>query len=516
LKSIFKTSWLYPKTTIIVNVIIGMMILAALIYHYWLRFELNHYVAELAAKGEPMELSQVLPPMVPPGQNGVPLITNMLAYLESTNTAWVQTIVGSNLPPAMMIVAPGKAMIGWQQFDIRTPDGTNTWKDLNYELAGMQDKLAGFYCLTNGQTLDFGLDYSKGYSLRLLHLEPLEFASSWLESSVMAALHEQETSNACQAIRAMLAIAKGQTKEPLEFSQNIRIAIARHAEMATWEVLQATNATERDLLSLQQDWQSLDFIEPVEQAYLTERVIRLRAQDEYRRNPGPLWRFVQVPDWLPTILPEGEWRWFSSCADEKRAAQTFQVSVEATRIAKTTSSFRVVQLFASTNFLKLGFDPKEYSEDGLLMDMDMFTMREALSYDAYRSFRLLRNAMSVETGRSMLMVAMALKRYQIQHHHLPGTLNELIPDYLETIPLDFMDGQPLHYRANADGTFLLYSVGENGKDDGGNPSLERPEQDAPPSWLNWQSRNAFDWVWPQPATAAEIQKFYDQLGKESK
>ena len=37
-----------------------------------------------------------------------------------------------------------------------------------------------------------------------------------------------------------------------------------------------------------------------------------------------------------------------------------------------------------------------------------------------------------------------------------------------------MDGQPLRYRRNADGTFLLYSIGENGKDDGGNPSGNGP------------------------------------------
>ena len=50
-----------------------------------------------------------------------------------------------------------------------------------------------------------------------------------------------------------------------------------------------------------------------------------------------------------------------------------------------------------------------------------------------------------------------------------------------------MDGQPLRYRRNADGTFLLYSVGENGKDDGGDPSLEKGVTG---SSFYWQNRSS--------------------------
>ena len=48
-----------------------------------------------------------------------------------------------------------------------------------------------------------------------------------------------------------------------------------------------------------------------------------------------------------------------------------------------------------------------------------------------------------------------------------------MPEFVPKVPLDPVDGQPLRYRRNADGTFLLYSVGENGKDDGGNPALNK-------------------------------------------
>ena len=87
-----------------------------------------------------------------------------------------------------------------------------------------------------------------------------------------------------------------------------------------------------------------------------------------------------------------------------------------------------------------------------------------------------------------------------------------MPEFVPSVPLDPVDGQPLRYLANADGTFLLYSVGENGKDDGGDPSLEKGVTG---SNFNWQNPHALDWVWPQPATAAEIQKYYEKRAKKS-
>jgi hypothetical protein len=84
----------------------------------------------------------------------------------------------------------------------------------------------------------------------------------------------------------------------------------------------------------------------------------------------------------------------------------------------------------------------------------------------------------------------------------------LTPDLLQAVPIDYMDGQPLRYRRNADGTFLLYSVGENGVDDGGNPSLGKSVTS---SNYYWQNAHALDWVWPQPATEAEVKYFYEHL-----
>jgi hypothetical protein len=118
--------------------------------------------------------------------------------------------------------------------------------------------------------------------------------------------------------------------------------------------------------------------------------------------------------------------------------------------------------------------------------------------------------MRVEAARQATLTATALKRYQLKHGNYPADLTALVPEFVPKVPRDPVDGQPLRYRRNDDGTFLLYSIGDNGKDDGGDPSLEKGVQS---SSLYWQSPHVLDWVWPQPATAEEVQFFYDHPPK---
>jgi hypothetical protein len=112
--------------------------------------------------------------------------------------------------------------------------------------------------------------------------------------------------------------------------------------------------------------------------------------------------------------------------------------------------------------------------------------------------------MAAEVAKRTVITAIALKRFQLQHGNFPEKLAELTPEFLPAVPLDPVDGKPLRYRRNADGTFLLYSVGDDGVDNGGDPTLSAGVTS---SSFYWLGNHARDWVWPQPATPAEIQAF---------
>src|SRR5882757_9154411 len=102
-----KTRW---KILIGLAAALGIVVVAAVAHHFQLKAAVNRYRAELQAKGEPIELAEVLPPPVPPEKNNAAHFTNASARLNPS-----ENVLSSNQPPAMRAVAPGKAMIGWTQ-----------------------------------------------------------------------------------------------------------------------------------------------------------------------------------------------------------------------------------------------------------------------------------------------------------------------------------------------------------------------------------------------------------------
>jgi hypothetical protein len=77
-------------------------------------------------------------------------------------------------------------------------------------------------------------------------------------------------------------------------------------------------------------------------------------------------------------------------------------------------------------------------------------------------------------------IACGLERYRLAHGQYPETLDALVPQSAAKLPHDIIGGEPLKYHRTADGRFVLYSVGWNGKDDGG---------------VAGKSVEEGDWVW---------------------
>jgi hypothetical protein len=73
--------------------------------------------------------------------------------------------------------------------------------------------------------------------------------------------------------------------------------------------------------------------------------------------------------------------------------------------------------------------------------------------------------------------ALAVERYRLATGRLPETLADLVPTYLDRVPTDPFDGQPVRYERLARG-YLVYSVDEDGHDDGGR-ERDPKNRDAP-------------------------------------
>src|SRR5208282_3073673 len=106
-------------------VALGLALVAAVlipvIRHYQLRAAPAAYIAELKAKGEPMELAQVVPARLPRERNSAAQFL-VAVNLFATN----DNVLTTNWPIGMRCVAPGKAQVLWRQNSIRDWGMTNS------------------------------------------------------------------------------------------------------------------------------------------------------------------------------------------------------------------------------------------------------------------------------------------------------------------------------------------------------------------------------------------------------
>ena len=68
----------------------------------------------------------------------------------------------------------------------------------------------------------------------------------------------------------------------------------------------------------------------------------------------------------------------------------------------------------------------------------------------------------------LLIAELALRCYQSEQLKAPTSLEQIVPKYLQRVPLDPFSGKPVVYHLQ-DANWLLYSVGADGVDDGGEP-----------------------------------------------
>ena len=96
----------------------------------------------------------------------------------------------------------------------------------------------------------------------------------------------------------------------------------------------------------------------------------------------------------------------------------------------------------------------------------------------------------------MALVALALERFRLATGGLPETLDQLVPEYLEAVPVDPFEGNPIRYERRPNARFALWA-----QDAAGQPQSNRgypltwPVADpvlpfTEPPWIDLETRNA--------------------------
>jgi hypothetical protein len=484
--------------------------------HYRAKHRVAAYKRQLITQGEKMSVQENTPPPRVVGENGAVSLQSALWTIGSINY--------TNQPPVMRSLVPGRALVAWQQAALPTEDSTNVWPDLAEDLERKSDALEEIRTALGKPTLVFNLDYSQGFHMTFAPLAQIKGAAQWLSAATALELHEGRVTNALDNLSAMTALVSHYKDEPLMISSLVRIAIAAITVNTVWEALQSSHLTEEQLARLQADWEAVDFLTQAEAALAMERAMSEKYLADLRASPrsllaamNPMGGGVSPGSGLDELMELGKgvlddprqglkellhrypgywgWKWWWSYDDELAQMQYVQADLIALRELRKEKCFApALQRCEQANEAIRKARPKARA----WFDFGLASVSQ----------NYLGRLRTIEVQRHLLVTGIALKRFQLRHGHYPEGLSALAPEFLRETPGDPIDGQPLRYRLQADGSFLLYSIGQDAEDNGGDP---KPAEGSSKS-LQWQKGR--DWVWPQPATTEEIEIYFESLRKK--
>jgi hypothetical protein len=318
----------------------------------------------------------------------------------------------------------------------------------------------------------------------LPHLAALKSCAQVLQLRSVAELQNGQVDKALEDVRLGLELADKVRTEPLLISHLVRIAMVQLMLQPVWEGLAAHRWSDAQLAALEAELAKVDFAaawrlsmkgelggQADELEFLRrhrERFQELQALIDFGGNKLQ----VKLPSgWVVRWMPAG---WFYQ--NEYRCARAME-------------EFCVPLAGAGRGT----FSPATARRGEAALRAEAagpFNLFERLILpvlgDAAPKFAC--GQASVDLART----AIALERCRLARGAFPDSLDALAPQFIAKVPHDVIGGEPLKYRREADGAFVLYSVGWNEKDDDGEAAFN---QDGSVDIQNG------DWVWRGKAKA---------------
>lgn len=446
--------------------LLGKILLALIVLFFaFLLFErfrgqisLALYERELIRKGEKLG-HQDFAISVLGANNGAPDAIKAIERLEPG------TVLPASYPLKMRLVPSGCAIVGFREnFWVETGPHyhggewvretvTNHWDQLAADLKANEATLTEIRAALEKPVLNNGLNFSEGNKIKFLYLSEVKLLTRWLGSGCQLALREGRNSDALLYLNSEIRLPRLLAEDHIISSEVVRIAIGTIAMSDTWEALQAGGWTDEDLVALQKAWESQEFAAAMthslegEKFFNTVVAEQLRASNKdayqmiFRHQSGALrgdlGEFVvkQIYCWI--------WRFAWSHQAQLREQTDLEGLIGLMRTGANGKCYLDIQA-AMTR---------------LVEDTGKERFYDVLRYpklDGVCASRAITKAMRVETDRSLTLCAFGLKRYALRHGKLPASLDALVPEFLPSVPIDYMNGKLVKYRLNPDDSFTLY------------------------------------------------------------
>jgi hypothetical protein len=422
------------------------------------RRELRRMRAELRAKGEALSRKELVcrPPrwdLIQPFTNAV----SSLAKLQSDPNLNVMSYISNGVALALWRMEKPS----WRGIQGTGWTGSQTWQDLAHVMEQAGPILEQVRKLPKEPLGDLGLA-DKTPIFKLIHL------SFWFTEAAVVALQRGDCASALENLEAGVALAQVCREEPNSTSQIGRSVVISIMIRPTWEALQHPGWTEPELCRLQAAWESVTPLSVAELALEGELADGSDLDEESRHLPrtAPLkmhfsWPFYLMSDGSSDQLFGLRYRW------------------DGLQLARALGRHEPWALLKPQ---------AEIIQRGALNMLASPSRHWIPNISICKVVEIMRGSVRNETARQLILTEVAIQRFKLRNSGVPPTsLSELSPEFLKAPTRDPMTGKPLLYHPLPDGSYLLYSTGEDGVDDGGDPT---PINSEPPELLN-----AKDMVW---------------------
>lgn len=401
----------------------------------------------------------------------------------------------------------------WHRSDL-----IDTWEQLDDLILQSEPGLKSLRRLMQNPPPGLGYDEKNLENDSSPNFVDVRISAQALHAAAIADLHNSDIPGALENLLPLVSFGKVYRDDPTLVNLMIRIAIMGLDFDACWDALQFDGWTDHQLATLQDACQSnRQLFTGLPLPIQAERITRSYRLNWFRTHSyhDCLARYQALYDslgWKARVTETGEpyrtirqWLlhpiWSFAWADQEELdyLRNMQLELAALRDVQWQRSWCLLRERLTANhrsyrspvaawrfYGKLPLAEEVPEEDNATK-----TARDVYPYPDFS--RAWYEVLKQLTANEMVIGAIAVKRYKLSTGKFPSSVASLVPAFVSAVPTDFMDGQALRYRVNSDGSFTLYSAGEDGKDDGGNPEEARPRGhwDENPPW------NGRDWVWPR-------------------
>ena len=324
-------------------------------------------------------------------------------------------------------------------------------------------------------------DYDPPSSILLPHLSVIKKISICAELRAIARLELGRGKEASTELNLCFRLSESVRQEPILISHLVRIATLNVALQIIREGLARHVWNDEQLIGLEDHLAAINLLAEFRQAIRGERAANLGDIDYLRRmkwnlhfnmftfnETEPQWHWR---DFIVRFTPDG---WIRQ--NQLTIAQIDQMEVDAVDANAHRIDFER-ELSVELAAAKLRNSPYQFLAR-MIVPATLPALKKSVRSQTY-----------VDAARC----ACAVERYRLTNGELPKNLDALVPRFIDKIPNDVIDGQPLRYHPAADGNYLIYSIGWNKIDDGGERYWKFPEKKLAPDFEKG------DWVWSSSA-----------------